>query len=190
MKKSKVETAETRKRIIEVASRQFRRNGINATGLSEVMSEAGLTHGGFYRHFDSKNQLVAEACEAGMSAMVDALGAPTSEGDSKNPFESIVDIYVSERHRDNAEGGCPLAGTGSELARADLQTREAAARGINHMVDLMAKGMQDRPADVAHSDAVFALAAMVGAVTMSRIIENPDVSASVLAIVKEHLNAL
>lgn len=190
MKKSKVETAETRKRIVEVAARQIRRNGIHATGLAEVMSEAGLTHGGFYRHFDSKNQLVAEAAEAGMASMVNALGVATGEADSKAGFESIVDTYVSELHRDNAEGGCPLAGNGSELARADDQTREAAANGIDHMVDLMAKGMRDRQPDAARSDAVFALAAMIGAVTMSRIIADPDVSASVLTTVKERLKAI
>jgi TetR/AcrR family transcriptional regulator, transcriptional repressor for nem operon len=66
MKKSKLEAAETRRRIVKTAAAEFRRNGIHATGLSDVMAAAGLTHGGFYRHFDSKDELVAEACAAAM----------------------------------------------------------------------------------------------------------------------------
>src|SRR5258708_8035364 len=87
MKKSKLETADTRRRIVKAAAAEFRRNGIHATGLCELMATAGLTHGGFYRHFDSKDQLVAEACAAGMEAEVG--GAPArpwpGEGGPKGP---------------------------------------------------------------------------------------------------------
>lgn len=187
MKKSRIETAETRKRIVDVAARQFRSKGIHATGLAEVMSEAGLTHGGFYRHFASKDQLVAEACEAGLNAVVESFEAAASQSESKAAFKAIVDSYVSVAHRDDTANGCPLVAMGSELARGDEHTREAAAQGFNNMVDVIAKRVGRRNADVARSEAVFALAAMIGAVTMSRIFADPEASASVLETVKQHL---
>jgi Transcriptional regulator len=189
MRKSKIETAETRRRIIEVAAQQFRSKGIQATGVNEVMSEAGLTHGGFYRHFESKNQLVAEACELGFTAVVDSFNALASNAQGKAGFKSIIDDYVSTGHRDNAADGCPLAGMGSELARADETTREAATEGFNRMVAVLAERVGDSQADTANSDAVFALAAMVGALTLSRIVTDPAASDAILQTVKRHLNA-
>ncbi|MGT2431701.1 TetR/AcrR family transcriptional regulator [Cupriavidus basilensis] len=190
MRKSKVEAAETRRRIVEVAAREFRLNGIHATGLADVMTQAGLTQGGFYRHFESKDQLVAEACAEATKDVVDALEVAASHGDGKEGFKAIVDAYVSTAHRDTATGGCPLAAMGSELARADEQTRAAASRAFNDLVDVLAKRASRRQRETARSDAVFALAAMVGAVTLSRIIEDSDVSLAVLRDVKQHLGAM
>ncbi|WP_144140267.1 TetR/AcrR family transcriptional regulator [Paraburkholderia sp. BCC1884] len=189
MKKSKTETAETRRRIVETAARQFRRNGIQATGVAEVMAEAGLTHGGFYRHFGSKDQLVAEACEAGFGPVTEAFEAATKRDDGEG-FNAIVDSYVSTGHRDNPEEGCPLAGMGSELARADLPTREIAAKGFDDMVGVIAKGLEPGQPESARSEAIFAVATMIGAITMARVIADPDASASVLEIVRERLKTL
>jgi len=190
MRKSKTEAAETRRQIVEVAAQEFRRNGIHATGVATLMSKAGLTHGGFYKHFDSKEQLVAEACAMGMNNMVDAFKAAAGEHDGKDSFRAIVERYVSAVHRDNATGGCPLAGMGSELARADDRTRDAAAQGFGEMVDVIAAHIGRRSADAARSEAVLALTAMIGAVTMSRILTDADASAAVLRDVRQHLDAL
>jgi len=108
MKKSKLETAETRRRIVKAAAAEFRRNGIHATGLCELMAAAGLTHGGFYRHFDSKDQLVAEACAAGMEAGVS--GAAPCDGIGKGGLRELAASYLSTVHRDNPSEGCLLAG--------------------------------------------------------------------------------
>jgi TetR/AcrR family transcriptional repressor of nem operon len=190
MRKSKLETADTRRRIVEVAAREFRSKGIQATGLADLMSEAGLSHGGFYRHFESKDQLVAEACEAGLSAIIDKLDAAAGEHAGSEGFRKIVDAYVSASHRDTPADGCPLAGMGSELARADKHTREAAARGFDGLVDVLAKRSRRRQHSAAHSDAVFALSAMIGAVTMARIVDDPEASAAILQNVREHLIAM
>ncbi|CAM2156854.1 TetR/AcrR family transcriptional regulator, transcriptional repressor for nem operon [Pararobbsia alpina] len=189
MRKSKLETAETRRRIVEVAARRFRSQGIHATGLSDLMSEAGLTHGGFYRHFESKDQLVAEACGVGFESVIEAFEDAASKAAEGEAFKSIVGSYVSTSHRDSTTGGCPIAGMGSELAHGDEATRAAAAKGFNDMVDVLAKRIRRRNADASHSDAVFAMAAMIGAVTLSRIIADPEASASVLQTVKQHLGA-
>lgn len=196
MRKSRIETAETRQRIIDVAARKFRLNGISATGLSDVMSEAGLTHGGFYRHFKSKDQLVAEACSAAIEDIVARLEDAASTSDDKDGFRAIVERYVSPLHRDDETGGCPLAGMGSELAHGDENTRIAASQGFCELVERVAKRLDDRPSDSTdstdstQSKAVFAVAAMIGALTMSRILTDNDASTLVLQHVREHLAAI
>lgn len=190
MKKSRAETAETRQRIVEVAARAFRERGIQSTGLADVMAEAGLSHGGFYRHFDSKDHLVAEAGAVALRSMVDSLEASADGFDGKEGQRAIIDAYLSDWHRDNAADGCPLAGMGSELVRADDQTREVMADGFNELVDTLAKRAGNRRRDTARSDAVFAVAAMVGAMTLARIVADPDASAAILEDVRKHLHAL
>jgi TetR/AcrR family transcriptional repressor of nem operon len=192
MKKSKVETAETRRRIVDVAARQFRLNGIQATGLNDLMAEAGLTRGGFYRHFESKDQLVAEACARSFESMIASLenAASASDGEGTGSFQAIVDRYVSDDHRDNRAARCPLAAMGSELARADEGTRAAASEGMDDLVEVVTKWLGRSQPDATQSRAVFAVAAMVGAVTMSRIIVDPNASSRVLQFVKEHLDTL
>ena len=187
MKKSKVETAETRRRIVKTAAREFRRNGIHATGLADVMAAAGLTHGGFYRHFDSKDQLVAEACAAGMESVVETAQDEACKCDGKGSFKAIVDNYLTLEHRDNLSEGCPLAGLGSELARADDESRAAISAGLLRLVDVLAKQMPHRKREVAKSDALFALSAMVGAVTLSRLVADPELSRAILRITKRRL---
>src|SRR6267154_5023371 len=100
MRRSKQEAAETRQRIISAAAVEFRRNGINDTGLSDLMAAAGLTHGGFYRHFESKDQLVAEACGAAIESTIENAWAPLLEQGKRHRLEAIVADYLSENHRD------------------------------------------------------------------------------------------
>lgn len=117
MRKSKAEAAETRRRIIEVAAREFRRDGIHGASLADVMSAAGLSHGGFYRHFGSKEELVAEALAAAMESILERAGAAADLRGDKSGIDAIVDAYLAIDHRDERSAGCPLAGLGSELAR-------------------------------------------------------------------------
>ena len=190
MRKSKAETADTRRKIVEVAARRFRADGIQATGLADLMADAGLSHGGFYRHFESKDQLVSEACEAGLNAIIHKLDTIAEASAADNAFKAIIDAYVSSSHRDQRAEGCPLAGMGSELARADEQTRAVAARGFDGLVDVLAKRSKRRHRSAAKSEAVVALSAMIGALTMARVIEDPEASAAILQTVREHLTAM
>lgn len=190
MRKSKAETAETRRRIVEVAAREFRLKGIQATGLNDVMTPLGLTQGGFYRHFASKDQLVAEACTQAMDEVVGELEAALAKKGAKRGIAPLVDAYVSVAHRDTTTGGCPLTAMGSELAHADTQTRKAAAQGFDDLRDALAKRMTDKTPREARSAAAFALAAMIGAVTMSRVIEDADASTTLLEDVRRHLGSI
>ena len=166
MKRSKAETAETRHRIVETAAREFRRNGIYATGLADVMAAAGLTHGGFYRHFQSKDQLVAEACAAGMKSIVAKAEIAACQSNGNGGLDAIVESYLAVNHRDDRAGGCPLAGLGSELARADNETRATVSEGILRFVEALARRARRRNPELAKSDALFVLSALVGAVTL------------------------
>jgi TetR/AcrR family transcriptional regulator, transcriptional repressor for nem operon len=186
MKKSKAETAETRQTILDAAARAFRANGIQATSLADLMAEAGLSHGGFYRHFNSKDQLVAQACASSLASLTDALEAQAHQ----HGFKAIVEGYLSAAHRDSRADGCPLASLGSELARADAGTRAAAAQGFARMADVMARHIGRRSKARAQSEAAFALAAMIGAVTMARIIDDPQISSALLDDVRQHLDAI
>ena len=103
MRKSKQETAETRKRIVQAAAAEFRGKGMNGVGLSEVMAAAGLTHGGFYRHFDSKEQLVTEAL--GMNFITERMKDLIAKEPEKSGLETVVKTYVSPMHRDNRSRG-------------------------------------------------------------------------------------
>src|SRR6267378_3266972 len=134
MRMSREETAKTRKRIVDAASAEFRKQGIAATGLAEIMAAAGMTHGGFYRHFTSKDELVAETTAAAAEKLKRKLLSAASKGGIK----SVVGTYLSIAHRDHPEQGCPLAALGSELASADKRTRRAATCGLNTLIDAIA----------------------------------------------------
>jgi TetR/AcrR family transcriptional regulator, transcriptional repressor for nem operon len=177
MRKSREETAETRKRIVQAAARQFRERGIVATGLADLMKAAGLTHGGFYKHFASKDELVAEATVAAMDSILDELAAqPTAN--------AAVKEYLSTPHRDNPASGCPLAALGGELARSDEKARAAATAGFLRLVDILAG--KARTADVRRR-ALVAAVTMIGAVTMSRLVSDPKLSAEILDAARRNL---
>jgi TetR/AcrR family transcriptional repressor of nem operon len=187
MKKSRLEAAETRRRIVKTAAEEFRRNGIHATGLSDVMAAAGLTHGGFYRHFDSKDQLVAEACAAAMEAAVESIGDPASDGAAHNSLEAIVTSYLCPDHRDNLSKGCLIAALGTELARSDDKTRAVATAGFLKFVDLIAEQYRQTKPKAAKSRALVAASAMIGAVLVSRIVTDPELSAAILRETEKHV---
>jgi TetR/AcrR family transcriptional repressor of nem operon len=183
MRKSREEAAQTRKRIVTTASGEFRRNGIVATGLSDLMSAAGLTHGGFYKHFDSKDQLVAEACaEAVKTAILERLGAAASEG------AGAAAAYLSTGHRDSPATGCPLSAIGSELARSDEKTRAAATAGFLKLVEIMAGQFGKIPRAAARRRALVAVSTMIGALTMSRIVTDPELSVEILKVAQKSLS--
>ena len=180
MRKSREEAAQTRKRIVEAASREFRKNGIVATGLNDLMKAAGLTRGGFYKHFASKDQLVAEAC-------AHAVDTATGMGMEAQPtINAAVASYLSTRHRDDPATGCPLAAIGSELSRTDKKTREAATEGFKRLVAVLAGKSKTQNA---RRRALVAVATMIGAVTMSRVVTDPGLSAEILSAAEKSLAA-
>jgi TetR/AcrR family transcriptional regulator, transcriptional repressor for nem operon len=179
MRKSRDEAAKTRERIVSAAASEFRRNGIVATGLSDLMAAAGLTHGGFYKHFESKDEIVAEATAAAMDDLLEGMAAHPTKS-------AAVAAYLSTRHRDNPASGCPLAAIGSELSRSDEKTREAGTAGFVRLVDILA-GKAGTVA--ARRRALVAAATMIGAMTMSRMVTDPELSAKILREAEKSLTA-
>ena len=175
MRKSREEAAQTRKRIVTAAAGEFRKKGIVATGLADLMTAAGLTHGGFYKHFESKDQLVAEACAEAMVAVIGKMTAAASGGPG-----AAAATYLSTVHRDNPATGCPLAAIGSELSRSDEPTRAVATDGFRKLVEIMARQFGEIPPEVAKRRALVAVSTMIGALTMSRIVTDPVLSEEIL----------
>jgi TetR/AcrR family transcriptional regulator, transcriptional repressor for nem operon len=187
MRKSKQEAAATRQRIIKAAAAAFRKNGIAGTGLSDLMAAAGLTHGGFYRHFDSKDQIVAQACTAAVDSLVEQLAAATFGKSPQRGLKTIVENYLSAAHRDEPADGCPLAALSSELARADEKTRTAATEAFLKLVGVIASQFDKTRPDVARRRALAAAATMIGALTMSRVVTDSELSAGILQEAEKQL---
>jgi TetR/AcrR family transcriptional regulator, transcriptional repressor for nem operon len=195
VRKSKQEAAETRRRIVTSASSEFRRNGLAGTGLNDLMGAAGLTHGGFYKHFESKEQVVDEALAQGIESMVEAWGktpSKSSRGIPKgvargNPLEAAIADYLSPEHCADVADGCPYAALGSELTRAGAAVRDTATRGILKMVDLIAANYPDITPGAARKKALWTISSMIGAVTVARMVNDPAVSATILREARKHL---
>lgn len=180
MRKSREAAAETRKRIVTAAATEFRAHGIVATGLNDLMKAAGLTHGGFYKHFESKDQLVAEAC-------AEALGALIARMVAAGP--GAVATYLSTGHRDDPGGGCPLAAIGGELARSDEPTRAAATAGFLQLVAVLAGQIDGAAPDAARRRALVMVSTLIGALTMARVVTDPELSAAILGEAEVRLMA-
>jgi TetR/AcrR family transcriptional repressor of nem operon len=180
MRKSRIEAAKTRERIVTAAAAEFRQHGIAATGLADFMKAAGLTHGGFYRHFASKDQLVAEACSAAVGMMNERVASSASRELGRKGLEAAVADYLSTEHRDNPRDGCPLAALGSEMARADPQTRAAATAGFLKLVDALAGGFDEGTPDEARRRALVAALTLIGALTVSRVVTDQALSDAIL----------
>ncbi|ARP82951.1 TetR family transcriptional regulator [Bordetella genomosp. 8] len=185
MKKSKAETAETHRRIVEIAAQAFKQKGIDATGVAEIMAEAGLTHGAFYRHFTSKEALVAEAAGASMDVFVQAAQSAASKGSTA--FVKYLQGYLTSEFRDGVLGGCPVIQLGSELARADTSVREGIDKGLQQLIDIAVNLSEDKSRAYAQDDAIFTLSALIGAITMSRLMEDPKLSKHVLEVTNHRL---
>jgi len=185
MKKSKSETAETRRRIVETAADALRRKGISGTSVQDLMSEAGLTHGGFYRHFRSKEQLVTEACQQSCDEMFDSLrDVCTVLGEGSNDLAAVADAFLSPDHRDDRVAICPFVSIGSELARSDAETRRTATESLERTVGLLAPRFGNHTPEMAEAQAIAAFSAMIGAVTLARIVDDPALSDKILMDVR------
>lgn len=166
----------THERIVEVAARAIRRSGYAGTGVADIMKEAGLTHGGFYAHFASREALLAEAADragaeaVSLSASIAAAAAP---GQS---LQALMRAYLSQQHFESVENGCPVAALGSETHRQTAEVRHAATRHIKEMIDLVARQLPGWGTPGAHEEAVFIVGSMVGAMMLARAVDDPRLS--------------
>ncbi len=183
MRKSREEAAATRQRIVESASHRFRENGIAETGLNDLMRAAGLeTQGGFYKHFESKQQLLDESLVYAFAESLQRLGNAAKKAEAKGGFEAIVSQYLSPKHRSRVAESCPLSAIGTELERLEENSRQVAADGLKEFIALVARQITGKMTpDQARKRATATVAAMVGGMMLSRIANNDQWSNSILA---------
>jgi TetR/AcrR family transcriptional repressor of nem operon len=182
MGSSQADKAASHERIVTAASRRIRRDGIDNVSVSELMNEAGLTHGGFYRHFDSRDELVAEAIAAALaqgSRRVDA----ASERGQPATLAAIVDGYLTPQHRDKPETGCAVAALPTDIARADARARAAYSRQVRSYIELLTELTPAGDAD----EAQLILAALVGALVLARAVDDRALSDEILSSVARAL---
>ena len=187
MKKSRADTAKTRKRIVEIAASTFKSKGISATGVSEIMAAAGLTHGGFYRHFTCKEDLVAEACASSMDALVSSAEAAAAGG-----HEALLqhfEKFMSTECGDDTLYECPLVAMGSELVRANAETRRVASQSVEELFDILAGRPGPTDTRGQREEAIFTLASMIGAASMARIVDDPNLADRILSVAKKRLTS-
>ncbi len=170
MKVSREQMAENRRRILDVASRLFKDKGFDAVSVAEVMQAAGLTHGGFYGHFTSKDDLVAQT-------LAQAL-ASDSVGDGE--FNSFVRSYLAPRHRDNPGNGCPTAGLAAAIRHQTPAAKAVMTEGLRTQIARIEQALPEQGAAEKRRAAIGSWAAMVGAVILARAVDDAELSDEVL----------
>ncbi|ASV88000.1 bacterial regulatory, tetR family protein (plasmid) [Ochrobactrum quorumnocens] len=170
MKVSREQMAQNKRRILDVASQLFKDKGFDAVSVAEVMKAAGLTHGGFYGHFNSKDDLVAQTLAHALAA--------DSFGDGK--FSDFVRSYLTPRHRDNPGKGCPTAGLAAAIRHQTPAAKTAMADGLRSQLARIEQVLQEQDVANKRRAAIGSWAAMVGAVILARAVDDPELSDEVL----------
>jgi TetR/AcrR family transcriptional repressor of nem operon len=179
MARSQAEKHASHARIVKAAAAQIRQDGVDSVRVSELMREAGLTHGGFYRHFGSREDLIDEAIDA---ALTDgSRQADTAESlDPGVELAQIIDGYVSKAHRDNPQVGCAVAALPADVSRSGSRARQAYSRQVRRYIDRLVGLIRPAEPDAKRDEAILTLSALVGAVAMARAIDDPELSDEIL----------
>jgi len=177
----------THERIVEAAARAIRRSGYGGTGVADIMKEAGLTHGGFYAHFASREAMLAEAADRAGADGVAAVARLAAAAPSKQALQALLTAYLSPEHVEAVETGCAVAALGSEMPRQAPRVRRAATRRIQEMIDLVARLSPDRGKRGSHERALVTVATLVGALVLARAVDDRRLSDSVRAAALRHL---
>jgi TetR/AcrR family transcriptional repressor of nem operon len=185
MRYSSEHKQETHARIVKKASVRLREKGAHGIGVADLMKEAGLTHGGFYAHFDSREALVIEAFAYAMDRSTERWRKIAEQTPPDKRLAMIVDSYLTSVHRDDPGHGCAVPSLGAEIARESPKTRKAFAAKLEKMIDMVADQIPDLPRKVARKEAAAALATMMGTLVLARIAGNGDFSDEILASGRE-----
>ncbi|MGF6432627.1 MULTISPECIES: TetR/AcrR family transcriptional regulator [Bradyrhizobium] len=180
MRYSKEHKQETHARIVKKAATRLRERGAHGIGVADLMKDAGLTHGGFYAHFDSREALVIEAFSYAMDRAIERWRKVAADTPPEKRLSTIIDGYLSAVHRDDPGQGCAIPALGAEIARESPKTRKAFALKLDQMIDMMADQIIDVPRKAARKQAMATLATMMGTIVMSRIAGSREMSDEIL----------
>lgn len=163
-------------RIVQAAARAIRRSGYDGTGVADIMKEAGLTHGAFYAHFESREAMLAEAADRAGAESNAFAARVVAAAPPEQALQALMQAYLSKEHLAAIETGCPVTALGSEMARQSPEVRRAATLRIKEMIDLVARQSADWGQPGAHERALVTVATMVGTLTLARAVDDPALS--------------
>lgn len=181
MRYSNEHKAETRRRVLKEAAQEIRAKGPEGVAVAGVMARAGLTHGGFYAHFESKDAMIADAIGTMFDDARERSDAIEQNADPRAALRAYVDFYLSPAHRDRRERGCPLPTLSGDLARSGGAQRERFGKGVEALTARLAKALGGIGVTDPHAEGSAMLAQMVGAVALARAVADPIQSDAILA---------
>lgn len=181
--------ARTHRRIVRSASRQLRKRGLNGPAVTTLMKASGLTHGGFYKHFSSRDDLVVEAVEESLRELTETLVAAAKQSGSKDGWKAMIRTYLSLERCDRAEIGCPIAALASDISRtASAMKQRISAAILKFRADLI-PFMPGRTEDEKSSNFLRIMTSMVGAIAIARTMPEQSVRQAILNSVRDTLLA-
>jgi len=185
MRYSREHKLETHARIVKRASVRLREKGAHGIGVADLMKDAGLTHGGFYAHFDSREALVIEAFAHAMDRSTERWRKLAEQTPPDQRMAAIVDAYLTPAHRDDPGHGCAIPTLGAEIARESPRTRKAFAAKLEEMINALAAQIPDLPRKSARKQATAMIATMMGTLVMARVAGNGEFSEEILGSGRE-----
>jgi TetR/AcrR family transcriptional regulator, transcriptional repressor for nem operon len=180
MKVSREQAAANRERILEFASELFRERGFDGIGVVDLMKHAGLTHGGFYGHFSSKEDLMAQACDRALMESV-AKWRRVSARPGGKPLSAIAESYLSTRNRDDPGAGCAIAALAADASRHGPKVRRSITEGVRSLVEILAGIVPGKSRVAKRKVALSTFASMVGALVLARAVDDPEMSEEILS---------
>ena len=184
---SRANKREHHEQIVGVAAARFREAGVDRVGVAELMHDAGLTHGGFYRHFETRDDLVSEAVERALHNGGQAMAAVAES--PLDPLEAVIDAYLSIAHRDNLGTSCAVTTLAGDVARSNPRARAAYSNQVGVYIDMLVRLLPPGPDDRRRATAIAALSTLVGAVSMARAVNDEALSREILASAASELKA-
>jgi len=182
---------ETRERILRAAARAIRKHGYEGVGVADVMKEAGLTHGGFYAHFESRDALLAAAADQAGAESIENLTRGIAAARPGQELMALIDTYLSDRHVAAPEQGwgCAIAAAGSEVPRQQAEVRRVASRRIKDIIGLIERQFPEWGRSAAHDKAMGIAATLVGALVLARAVDDAQLSIRIRKAARELIRA-
>jgi len=179
MRVTRSQAEQNRQTVIDVASRLFRERGFDGIGVKDLMEGAGLTQGGFYKQFASKDDLVALASRRALESAANRWSAAVAAS-PEDPLGAVIDFYLSTGHREEKMDGCPVVALGSDAARQGAEVKASFEAGIREYLEMLGSWVDGTGGEAAGGKAMAILSTMVGAVVLSRAVNDPDLAKALL----------
>ena len=186
MRVSRIQAAENRETVINVASRLFRERGFDGIGLKDLMEAAGLTQGAFYKQFESKEDLAAQASKRALESASQRWSSAIAENPD-DPLGAVIAFYLSAGHREEKLDGCPVVALGSDAARQGPGVKAAFEEGIKAYLEVLGPLLPKTDGEDSNRKAMIVLSTMVGAMTLSRAVNDPDLAQAFQNAAVEHV---